>query len=387
MKISVFLLSLMSLVTFKAMAIKMTTAQTAPMKMCNPELVESCFQDRAKANHGFIITNSNTNKAVKTKYVALLIHGLSDSPYFYRDIAQILFNKGINVVAIRTTGHGTDESHLGQITKEQWYKDVSYGVKLAKKYGNNVIVAGMSNGGSLALRETQRNKDIKGLLLFSAALKTPKKYKVSCALTNKVIKRPLQFLGGLFTDTSDYQATKEYGVGVRYQGIHNNGTCQLYKMNAENHKFAVKNRKKIARRKISKLYSDIKVPVFSVVSEYDGVLNLDYMMNFSHNVGSNKEGKSFLVLYKDPSQSNDWNLPQKTFTKEVECMNHASTLLRPSPEMGYSKSDYLSKCSYTDSEIELFNQEKIYDYTPETNFHFEIMEQALNEFIDQNYLD
>ena len=142
--------------------------------MCDVDSVESCFQDRSKANHGFIIAKKNaSNKVVKTKYVALLIHGLSDSPYFYRDIAQLLFNKGINVVAIRTTGHGTDISHLAKISRKNWYKDTAYGVQLAKKYGQNVIVAGMSNGGSLALREAQINKDIKRLMLFSAALKTP----------------------------------------------------------------------------------------------------------------------------------------------------------------------------------------------------------------------
>ena len=68
-------------------------------------------------------------------------------------------------------------------------------------------------------------------------------------------------------------------------------------------------------------------------------------------------------------------------------MNHASTLLRPSPEMGYTKSDYLSKCSYSDDEIDFFNQEQVYDFTPETNFHFGIMEKAFNEFLDSNYLD
>ena len=382
-------MALLLLVQLNSQAAVITNARTAPMKMCNSEAPETCFQDRSKANHGFIMAaKTSDNKVKKSKYVALLIHGLSDSPYFYRDIAQILFNKGINVVAIRTKGHGTHPSHLSRITRNDWYADTAYGVELAKRYGDNVIIGGMSNGGSLALREAQRNPRIKGLLLFSAALRTPKTYNVSCALVNPITKYPVKIIGGIFRDASDYQATKTYGVDVRYQGIHNNGTCELVKMNRENDKLA-KAHSNINKRKRrnTRMFANLDMPIFNVVSEYDTVLDLDYMVKLSMNAASNKEEKSYLVLYRDPSRPVRTVLPKVTYARNVKCMNHASTLLKPSPEMGYTAKDYTEKCEYSDAEIAQFNNEQTYDFTPEVNFHFDLMEEALNNFIDKNYRD
>ncbi len=357
----------------------MTTAKTAPMKSCNPAAIFECFQDRATANHGFTIQKRDENDVpIKTQYVALLIHGLSDSPYFYRDISQIIFDHGINVVAIRTTGHGTHKNHLKKVNRKDWYKDVEYGIKLAKNYGEKVIIAGMSNGGALALREAQINPAVKGLMLFSGAIKMPKEMNYSCLLVNPITKLPIKVLGSFFTDTKTYQARKEYGLDVRYQGIHNNGTCQLTKINKETHKRAKKRSKKA-------LFRDINIPVFNVVSEYDDVLVKDYMMNFSTNVASNKNGKSFLVLYQDQSKDYEWNLPQRVYVQKVPCMNHASVLLRASVEMNYTDENQ-ETCKYSSEQVLQFNTEEKLDFTPEVNFHFELMEMALNDFLSENFI-
>jgi len=339
------------------------------MKDCDSRNIAACFQDRPTANHGFRIVRKNADgKVLKTKYVALLLHGLSDSPYFYRDIAQIIFDKGINILAIRNTGHGTDKKHLGKTKRKEWYADVDYGMAEASKLGDNIIVAGMSLGGALAVREAQINPQVKGLILLSPAIKMPKRMAIACTMTTPIIRWPLQGIGSLFTDTSSYQARKEYGKDVRYTGIHNKGTCQLRRINKE-----------IERRGG---FEKIKAPVFNVVSEYDGAVDKEFVINFSSQVGSNSQGKSHLVLYKDPSQDYAWKLPRVSTAREVPCMRHASVLLKPSVEMGY-KSD---KCEYTSKEeIKVFNSEKTFDFSPEINHHFDLLEESLNRFLDQNF--
>ena len=352
------------------------TAAQAPVKKCDPSALETCFQDRSKANHAFEMIHRNADGSVKkTRHVALLVHGLSDSPYFFRDISQILFKQGINVLAIRTTGHGTHQSDLANVHREDWYEDMKHGLAEAKKLGEEILLGGMSLGGSLAVREALVNKDVKGLLLFSPAFKMPKEFDNSCLLEHP-LKRPfLKVIGRVLgKDTSDFQARKEFGVGVRYQGIHNNGTCELVRLNREISALALENDE-------AEPFAHLDIPVFNVLSEYDTAVDLPYVSSLSSNAKSNQRGLSHLVVYSDPSAAPDLvSEATVTFRKEVPCMRHASVLLKPSREMGYTE----EKCEFTSKEeIARFNREEKYDFTPEINFEFDFMKEKLEAFLEQ----
>jgi alpha-beta hydrolase superfamily lysophospholipase len=52
---------------------------------------------------------------------ALLVHGLSDSPYSVRGIAETLQSQGYYVVALRMPGHGTAPAGLVDVSWEDWY--------------------------------------------------------------------------------------------------------------------------------------------------------------------------------------------------------------------------------------------------------------------------
>jgi esterase/lipase len=356
----------------------MTTAATAPTKKCDPDSLEKCFQNRSKANHAFeMLHRDSRGKIKRTKKVALLIHGLSDSPYFYRDIAQIIFNQGINVIATRSTGHGTDKTHLKDVTREMWYEDVKFGMQRARELGDQILLGGMSLGGALVLREALINKEVKGLLLFSPAYKLPKSFNNTCRLEN-FIKRPFIKLVGKIAgkDTNDYQARKEFGVDVRYQGIHNNGSCELIKINNEIEKIA---RKQVGRK--GELFSNLDIPIFNVISEYDTAIDLPYVSLLSKNAKSNERNLSHLLVYSKPETTAGLiNEARVTYRRNVPCMRHASVLLRPSVEMNYVE----EKCEFTTpKEIQRFNSEKKYDFTPEINFEFDFVEDKLIDFLEQ----
>ena len=86
---------------------------------------------------------------------ALLLHGLTDSPYSLRRIGEILYNKGFYVLGMRLPGHGTVPSALTRIKWEDWVAASRIGalhVRERLSEGQPFVMAGYSNGGGLAVK-------------------------------------------------------------------------------------------------------------------------------------------------------------------------------------------------------------------------------------------
>jgi alpha-beta hydrolase superfamily lysophospholipase len=86
----------------------------------------------------------------------LLLHGLSDSPYSLRGLAERLHAAGAHVVGLRIPGHGTAPSGLREV---RW-QDMAAAVRLAARHVRGVVadaplaIVGYSNGGALAVEYT-----------------------------------------------------------------------------------------------------------------------------------------------------------------------------------------------------------------------------------------
>ncbi len=84
----------------------------------------------------------------------LLLHGLSDSPYSLRHLAQRLHGTGVHALGLRIPGHGTAPSGLLNVT----WQDMAAAVRLAMRHlaeqnGDRPIhVIGYSNGAALAVQ-------------------------------------------------------------------------------------------------------------------------------------------------------------------------------------------------------------------------------------------
>jgi esterase/lipase len=101
----------------------------------------------------------------------LLTHGLSDSPYFMRHIAAFFQENGFRVMAILLPGHGTQPGDLLDVNWQEWAKTVAYGAyKLAEEV-DEVYLAGYSTGATLSVYQSLRDNRVRGLFLFSPALK------------------------------------------------------------------------------------------------------------------------------------------------------------------------------------------------------------------------
>jgi alpha-beta hydrolase superfamily lysophospholipase len=86
---------------------------------------------------------------------ALLIHGLTDSPYSMRAIAERLHAAGCHVLAPRMPGHGAVPGGLTDASWPDWDAVVRLGVRHVRaRVGPDVplTVVGYSNGGALAVK-------------------------------------------------------------------------------------------------------------------------------------------------------------------------------------------------------------------------------------------
>ena len=111
---------------------------------------------------------------------ALLLHGLSDSPYSLRSIAGLLYEKGLSVLTMRLPGHGTAPSGLLRSGHLDWMAAVRLGMRhLAGELdqGQPLFIVGYSTGAALALEyATARllGEDLppaRGLILLSPAIR------------------------------------------------------------------------------------------------------------------------------------------------------------------------------------------------------------------------
>ncbi|HQR10004.1 MAG TPA: alpha/beta hydrolase [Casimicrobiaceae bacterium] len=85
----------------------------------------------------------------------VLLHGLTDTPYSVRKIAQRYAQDGFVAVAIRLPGHGTVPAGLTHVEWEQWVAATRLAVREAQRRAGAAVplhVVGYSNGGALAMK-------------------------------------------------------------------------------------------------------------------------------------------------------------------------------------------------------------------------------------------
>lgn len=104
----------------------------------------------------------------KTSKSILLVHGLGDSPGYFRDVAQVLSSQGFLVRTILLTGHGSKPADLLNVEIDEWVKLVKHHIELLKQTSDEVWLGGFSTGTNLITSYALENEEeIKGMLLFS----------------------------------------------------------------------------------------------------------------------------------------------------------------------------------------------------------------------------
>src|SRR4029078_11579827 len=86
-----------------------------------------------------------------------LVHGLTDSPYSMRALAERLTAEGYYTLSLRMPGHGGVPGGLTRATWEDWMAAVRLGARHVRGRigpGLPLLMVGYSNGGALAVKYT-----------------------------------------------------------------------------------------------------------------------------------------------------------------------------------------------------------------------------------------
>lgn len=97
----------------------------------------------------------------------VLLHGLTDSPYSLRHIAEDYRQRGFVAVGIRLAGHGTVPGGLTNVDWEQWIAATRLAVREARRAAGAEVplqMVGFSNGGALAMKYTLDTLDDASLI-------------------------------------------------------------------------------------------------------------------------------------------------------------------------------------------------------------------------------
>ena len=105
---------------------------------------------------------------------ALLIHGLSGTPFEMLYLGERLAEAGVRVCGVRLAGHAGAAEELGAATRDQWYESVVEGFERLHRFGDPVAVVGLSMGALLAARlAADQGEAVGGVVMLSPAFFLP----------------------------------------------------------------------------------------------------------------------------------------------------------------------------------------------------------------------
>lgn len=165
---------------------------------------------------------------------ALLVHGLSDSPYSLRAVARVLQEQGFYVLALRLPGHGTIPAGLLDVDWKDWYAAVELAAcYVAARAGPErpFYVGGFSTGAALTALYSLRSLEDSALprptrlVALSAAIGIPSSARLTRILAS------LSFLPR-FEQSKWLDVAPEYDP-YKYNSFPVNAARQIYDLTSE----------------------------------------------------------------------------------------------------------------------------------------------------------
>lgn len=186
----------------------------------------------------------------------LLTHGLTDSPYFMRHLADFFTAQGFLVMAVLLPGHATQPGDLLDITWQEWSKAVTYGINCLAKQVDEVYLGGFSTGATLSVYQSLIDQQVRGLFLFSPALKITS--RAAFAHFHKLYSwlMPSEKWVTIQPDTDDY----------KYESFSKNGAAQMY---------ALTRAVKVLLQK-----QKLHIPIFTAASADDATVQVSETLKF-----------------------------------------------------------------------------------------------------------
>jgi len=200
----------------------------------------------------------------------LLTHGLTDSPYSMHSLASFFQENCFRVMVILLPGHGTQPGDLLDVTWQDWAEMEAYGTNKLSAEVEEVFLGGYSTGGALSIYQSLMDSRVRGLFLFSPALKVSP--KAALANLHKIYS-------WLFPREKWIDIKPDKDI-YKYESFPMNAAAQIYELTQE------------LQDKLDG--HPVKIPVFAAASEQDITVSTSATLNFMEKA-PNPANK--LVLY------------------------------------------------------------------------------------------
>ncbi|WP_411992992.1 alpha/beta hydrolase [Agarivorans sp. DSG3-1] len=282
----------------------------------------------------FELRHGENNKAV------LLIHGLTDSPYHFHDLALQFYQQGFDVRTLLLPGHGTAPSDLVKVKYQQWQQAADYAIQRTLKDYQEVYLGGFSTGGALILNhlitEPNSAEQVQGVMLWSPASEASSGLAWMAKYVN------------WFSTWLDKEGDVDF---AKYESFPYNAGAQVNAL-----------MKQVSKR-ISKADNLPEVPMLLVVSEHDQTINTQASLQILSQWHRPNQA-DHLVYYGDES-SLDAGLAKTILVEVPQCTTascsavkhvaHTATINAPS-NPHYGERGYYRNCSHYLSDLSLYQQ-------------------------------
>lgn len=202
----------------------------------------------------------------------LLIHGLADTPFIFRDLADRLAARCVRVRAILLPGHGTRPGDLVTAESDQWFEAARAHANGLADQVDRLYVGGHSLGGAIATVLALEDPSVRGLVTFAPAWELDG-------------LRDVLWLGTLAEPFIDFIEHEPEPNPVKYESLAVNAGDEMGEIIGR------------VQSELEAHRSIADLPLLLVATEADSVIDLDYLQRgfrerFTHPA-------SHMLVYRD----------------------------------------------------------------------------------------
>lgn len=308
----------------------------------------------------------------------LLTHGLTDSPYFMRHLAELFQKNGFRVMAILLPGHGTQPGDLLHIRWQQWAAAVACGVEQLSIEADEIYLAGYSTGGTLSVYHSLNDARVRGLFLFAPA------FKISPLAAWANWHRLYSWL----IPSEKWLSIKPDRDLYKYESVTKQAVAQTYALTRELHS--------------QLLHHQVDIPVFIAASQEDTTVCTSATVAF---IKRAQHPSSRMVLYSTDTEAPVTPSIERVYSVMPELrilsFSHTSIVI-PACDPHYgAQGDYCNCQHYYPAEMDKYTacishpeQAQLGELTPKNlaagmlrrltyNPRYAQLEAAMQQFIDQ----
>ena len=121
------------------------------------------------------------------RVAVLFLHGYTGNPVSMRPWAEHHAAAGLTVRLPRLPGHGTTWRDLAPTRWQDYYDHARERLVALRETGHRVVLAGLSNGGAIALRLAQEFPDVAGTVLVNPFLHLDAAQRLPLRLFHRII--------------------------------------------------------------------------------------------------------------------------------------------------------------------------------------------------------